>query len=126
MQNLKNYIEQWEDNGDFSLNSFWLMFGTFLDEFYSRKDIKMIEEEPFENSKISKEIKAFVAASVDYLCNLILVKTPEWTFKKEYSLEEPFFPSELKGDIRAVMCIESPVEYKSKNIFVLANVLSRY
>ena len=125
MNKLKDYIEQWENNGDFTSNSFWLMFGTFLDEFYNRKDMKMLEEDPFENSRIPKETKVFIAASVDYLSNLILEKTPKWVFKKEYLLKEPYFPSELKGDIRAVMCIESPIEYRSKNIFVLANVLSR-
>jgi len=125
VNNLKDYVRQWENNGDFSFKSFWLMFGTFLDEIYNKKDINMIEEEPFENSNIPKEIKAFIAASVDYLSNQMNKKAPIWVFKKEYSLENPYFPSKLKGDIRAVMCIESPIEYKSKNIFVLANVLSR-
>jgi len=58
---LKEYIKKIEEEGDFSLDRFWLMFGTFLDEFYKNKDTKMIEEEPFANSKISKEVKAFIA-----------------------------------------------------------------
>lgn len=125
MYTLKEYVEQWELKGDLSLDSFWLMFGTFLDVFYNVKDIEMIKDEPFKNSKLSKEIKAFIAASVDYLYNLVGEEAPHWVYKKEYKLNSPYFPSGFTGDIRAVMCIESPIEYKSRNIFVLANVLSR-
>ena len=63
--------------------------------------------------------------SIDYLYNFIGKNAPNWVYKKEYKLDNPYFPSGLKGDIRAIMCIESPIEFKSKNIFVLANVLER-
>jgi len=125
MYTLKEHMESWYKEKDYSWTSFWLMFGTFLDRFYANKDVKMIEEEPFENINVSKEIRAFVSASVDYLSNSIEAVTPAWTKKKEAKLEEPFFPSNLKGEIRAVMLIESPIEFKTRNIYVLGNVLSR-
>ena len=75
--------------------------------------------------ELAKEIQSFVSSSIDYLSNSINKKTPEWAMSKKYRLEEPFFPSNLKGEIRAVMLIESPIEYKVRNIYVLGNVLTR-
>ena len=124
MYGIKDYINKWKENNDFSWNSFWLMFGTFLDRFYAEKDVNLLKEEPLWDD-IPKEIQSFVSSSVDYLSNSINEKTPTWAMNKKYELKEPFFPSDLKGDIRAVMLIESPIEYKVRNIYVLGNVLTR-
>ena len=124
MYGISNYIEQFKESQNLSWNNFWLMFGTFLDEFYKNKNIEMLNEEPVWG-EIPKTIQSFVCASVDYLAHEIGEESPRWVMNKKYELEEPFFPSDLKGDIRAVMLIESPIEYKVRNIYVLANVLSR-
>ena len=124
MYGIKDYIEIWKKGKDFSWNSFWLMFGTFLDDFYVKKDVGMLNERPnFDDIPI--EFQAFVAASVDYLAHTLNKITPTWAMKKEFELAEPLFPSGLIGDIKAVMLIESPIEYKVRNIYVLRNILSR-
>lgn len=124
MYGIKEYIDNWKEEGDFSWSSFWLMFGTFLDRFYNKKDINMLTDEPVWGD-IPKEIQSFVSSSVDYLSHNINVETPKWAMNKKYELEEPFFPSKLKGEIRTVMLIESPIEYKVRNIYVLGNILTR-
>ena len=124
MYGINEYIDAWKKNKDFSWNSFWLMFGTFLDRFYSERNIGMLEEEPIWG-EVPKEIQSFIASSVDYLSSIVGAITPLWAMKKSYELKAPLFPSNLKGDIRAVMLIESPIEYKVRNIYVLNNVLDR-
>jgi len=122
---LKEYVDIFQKGKDYSWQAFWLMFGTFLDEFYALKDTKMFEEEPIYNKNITIEMRSFIAASVDHLCDLENLKYPKWTKDLKYVLKEPFFPSGLKGPIRAVMLIESPIAYKVRNIYVLNNVLTR-
>ena len=123
MFGLNDYINVWQNEKDYSWESFWLMFGTFLDSFYLKKDFNMLKEKPNYNTDVPIEIKAFIAASVDYLCDG--VNSPKWVKDNEHILKKPFFPSGLKGPIRAVMLIESPIEFKVRNIYVTADVLKR-
>ena len=83
----------------------------------------MLKEKPNYNNDVPIEIQAFIAASVDYLYDE--TKKPKWIRDTKYILAAPFFPSALKGEIRAVMLIESPVEFKVRNIYVMADVLKR-
>ena len=123
MYSLNDYVIKWQKEKDFSWNSFWLMFGSFLDSLYLSKDLKKLEDEPQYNNDIPEEIKAFVAASADYLCDG--KDTPKWVKEEKHILKEPFFPSGVKGPIKAVMLIESPIEFKIRNIYVTSDVLSR-
>ena len=123
MNNLSDYVKSWQQESDYSWNSFWLMFGSFLDYFYKIKDLNILKDEPNYDNNVSSEIKSFVAASVDYLCNDN--NTPDWVKEKKYILKDPFFPSNVTGSIKVIMLIESPIEFKSRNIYVTSSVLSR-
>jgi hypothetical protein len=48
-----------------------------------------------------------------------------WVDSIEFILKSPRFGMEVKGNLRLVLLIESPIEFKARNIFVSANALAR-
>lgn len=107
-------------------NDFFICFGNFLDEFYRKNNyerIKMVGTEPEYN--ISMEYKAFLAAAVHKLANDFQIDVPNWVFKKEYYLKEPYFDCNARGKLRLLFMYKSPTEFKHRNIFVDENILQR-
>ena len=123
MYNLSEFIDTWQNEKNYSWESFWLMFGSFLDLYYLKKDPAMFAKKPSYNDNVPIQIRAFIDAATDYL--LRDSTPPAWVKNPDNTLEEPFFPSSLKGAIRAIMLIESPVEFKVRNIYVTHDVLTR-
>ena len=105
---------------------FYICLGNFLDEFYKKDNCgktKMIEDEPEYN--ISTEQKAFLASTVHKLANDFQIDVPNWVFKKEYYLKEPYFDCNAKGKLRLLFMYKSPTEFKHRNVFVDENILQR-
>lgn len=105
---------------------FYIYLGNFLDEFYKKDNyekIKMIETEPEYN--ISTEQKAFLASAIHKLANDFEIDIPDWIFKKEYYLDEPYFDCNAKGKLRLLFMYKSPTEFKHRNVFVDENILQR-
>ena len=54
------------------------------------------------------------------------VKIPKWVFNKEYFLDDPWFPSDFNSfSYRVMLMIESPIEFKTRNIFIGENTFDR-
>jgi len=105
-----------------------IFFGDFLDEFYTadhEDKQSMILQEPRHYGTISNQIYAYIAAMVDYLCNKYELLKPDWIFNNSYYLQDPYFAHDFKNDMRIILLIESPLEFKIRNVFVSENALTR-
>ena len=108
------------------ISNFEIHVGNFLDEFY-RRDKKekaaMVAKPP--NKKLPAKQMAFLAATVEKLCNDSGISPPKWVFEKQYFLEEPYFALDAQGMLRVILLLESPNEFLVRNIFISNNALSR-
>lgn len=104
--------------------------GNFLDDFRrssNEKRIRGIRREPKKYTNVTKEDYAYIAAMVEKLCVDNNIQPPKWVFKEEYFLKDPWFPEKIRefSRMRIVLMIESPVEFKKRNLFVSRNALTR-
>lgn len=102
--------------------------GNFLDEFYksdAKKKYLMIKDEPNIKSNIPLKEYALIAASIHLLCSNNGIEPPKWIFNAKYFLDEPYFTNDEKGEFRKYLLLNSPPEFKIRNLFVLPNILSR-
>ncbi|MDD2247717.1 MAG: hypothetical protein PHC39_11730 [Proteiniphilum sp.] len=116
------------DNINNNLSEINIFFGNFLDEFYAadyEDKKKMVFEEPLYYKVIPHSSYAYIAAMVDFLCNKYELEKPQWIFKDRYYLKDPYFTHDFKGDMRIILLIESPLEFKIRNVFVSENALTR-
>lgn len=123
MYSLKDMIDDY--NREKSWERYWVYMGNFLDEFYSNPNLWSVIDEPEFGETCPDYISTFTAASCEYLCNKYKFYPPSWCMKDKYILKEPSFPSGAKGPLRFILLQESPIEYKSRNMYVGNNVLSR-
>lgn len=111
-----------------NMEQFAIHCGNFLDEFYRTSNEQrrvMVEREPEAQSGFPDYVLPFLAAMVHKLCNDHAVECPAWVHKEQYTLKEPHFWLDAKGNLRLVLLTESPIEFKIRNLFVTANTLSR-
>lgn len=97
----------------------WLF--NFVDAFRKHKDVSYILIPPIQD--ISKRIRALMSSTVEALCEEMDIDIPRWCGAVE-PLNEPWFVSGSEN-LKASALIESPVHFRKRNIFVLANFLSR-
>ena len=105
-----------------------LNISNYLDYFYcANQDERQVSmnEEPRYNKEISGENYAYVAAMVEKLCTVFLLEYPQWIFKDDYFLRDPWFPAFIKGRARIYLMLYSPVEFLRRNLYVSENVLTR-
>lgn len=77
----------------------------------------------FLQSRITKE-RAIINSTAHYLCTREFnTSAPIWA-EKNLWLREPWFVSEVEN-LKAMALLESPASFRSNNIFVLDNFLSR-
>lgn len=108
--------------------NFFIYFGNFLDEFYSatnQERSEMVRDEPRWPEEIPAYKMAFLAGAVEKLCLDHDIEVPDWVGKDKYVLRDPYFALNAKGDLRMVLLVESPPEFKARNIFVSENCLER-
>ena len=106
--------------GDWS--AFWHTLSNFLDSFKQKPEADILAHPP---ELIEERIDAFIAATTEQLAKNYGFDIPYWVFHKRYFLQEPFFPSGLKGDYRFFALRESPLAFSARQIFVTRNVLDR-
>jgi hypothetical protein len=69
---------------------------------------------------------AYYAGVIEFITNEQGIKTPNWVFKKKYYLNDPFFVSGFTNFVyRVLTMIETPVEFKTRNIFLGEDTFSR-
>lgn len=108
--------------------SFDLCLRNFLDGFYAKPRATALETEPCslagKDSPNGKIEDAYLAATAEWLAWRYDFQTPAWAFAPERSLHRPWFASTLAA-LRAVLLLESPAPFRSRNLFVSENALSR-
>lgn len=92
-----------------------------VDEFRSSLDMRILLLPP--PQEIDVRLKSLIASVASYLCEEAMVAPPTWT-QKSYYLSEPWFISEIEG-LKAFALLESPLQFRKNNIFVLNNFLQR-
>lgn len=96
----------------------WLM--DFVDDFRYYKNAEMIAES-FKPD--NEKMDALLASTVEYLCDELKLEIPHW-IKNIPSTKEPYFVSGLEN-LKAISIVQSPLRFKTRNIFVLEDFLSR-
>lgn len=76
---------------------------------------------------LSVEKMAYFVSSLEWICDHLSQETtkPQWFYDEKFCLETPLFAMNAQGMLRLVLMIESPVEFKMRNIYVSKNVLER-
>jgi hypothetical protein len=112
------------DAGD----SFDRCLANFLDEFSVAPSSSALFEPPRllatrlgERGKIQD---AYLAATAEHLACANSWPVPEWAAADERKLRRPWFASSLAA-LRAVLILESPAAFRSRNLFVSENALTR-
>lgn len=97
-----------------------LYFYDFVDDFRRSRNIEMVAE-PFDLK--DEKTDALLASTVETLCDEIKIESPLW-IKEIPACKEPFFVSGIEN-LKAISIVQSPLRFKTRNIFVLENFLSR-
>ena len=92
----------------------------FVDEFRRSKDPKMIEM-PF--APADEKIDAVFAGVIETLCDELGIVIPNW-LEQIPATRDPFFVSGMES-LKALALAESPVHFRIRKVFVLANFLHR-
>jgi len=99
---------------DFALRS-------FLDEFQSQSQPGAFTAEP---RQLDPRLDAYLAATAESLATEHGLPVPAWAWAESRKLHRPWFALPWAG-LRAVLLLESPAAFRSRNLFVSANALSR-
>ena len=67
---------------------------------------------------------AYLAATAECLAQQFQFALPAWPFAEGRKLRRPWFASEL-ASLRVILLHESPTPFRSRNLFVSENALSR-
>ena len=100
----------------------------FLDEFYAHPTAVALQAEPQrlvkKNPRYGQIEDAYLAATAEWLAWKFDLTPPAWIFDTSRALRRPWFASPLAA-LRAVLLIESPAPFRSRNLFVSENALTR-
>jgi hypothetical protein len=99
---------------DFALRS-------FLDEFQTNPTATALTGEP---RWLGTHLDAYLAATAEALASAHGLAAPAWIWAESRKLRRPWFALPWSG-LRAVLLLESPAAFRSRNLFVSANALSR-
>ena len=107
---------------------FDLCLRNFLDEYRAHPSAESLAEEPARLSGAFPQIgavqDAYLAAVAESLGGSTNVPSPAWAFAEVRKLRQPWFALEYPL-LRALLLWESPAAFRSRNLFVSENALSR-
>jgi hypothetical protein len=108
--------------------SFDVCLANFLDEFYAEPNLSALSEEPKllaprlgDQGRVQD---AYLAATAEHLAAAHHLPIPDWVVDDARKLHRPWFASQL-ASLRAVLLLESPPTFRSRNLFVSENALTR-
>jgi transcriptional regulator with XRE-family HTH domain len=104
-----------------NFDSWKIHFMNFVDEVRRSKDYRLITLPPVRS--LDPKLSALLAAIVLQLCWELEWPLPPWAVEAP-RLDRPWFVAESEA-LKASAILESPIYFKSKNIFVLENFLGR-
>jgi hypothetical protein len=109
-------------------DSFDRCLANFLDAFYLHPNASGLAAVPPllapQLGELGHVQDAYLAATAEELARQFDLPLPEWTFAEQRKLHRPWFASPLAA-LRAVLILESPPGFRSRNLFVSENALSR-
>ncbi len=109
-------------------HSFDRALADFLDEFYRMPNSAALLDSPPLIAPTFGELgrvqDAYLAATAEELARSQEISVPGWTGAEERKLHHPWFASSL-ASLRAILLLESPVGFRSRNLFVSQNALAR-
>lgn len=109
-------------------DSFDRCLANFLDEFYTEPNANALIDEPVllapKYGEPGQVRDAYLAATAEQLACSRRMRVPAWTAAESRKLHRPWFASSLAG-VRAVLILESPPAFRSRNLFISENALSR-
>lgn len=109
-------------------DSFDRCLANFLDGFYAAPDSTALAAAPvllapqFGETGLVQD--AYIAATAEELARRFSLPQPTWTSGENRQLHRPWFATPLAA-LRAVLLQESPPAFRSRNLFVSGNALSR-
>ncbi len=100
----------------------------FLDEFYAAPSPEALSPMPEllapKFGDIGLVQDAYLAATAEQLACDCGLAIPAWAADAERKLRRPWFASSLAA-LRVVLLLESPAAFRSRNLFISSNALSR-
>ena len=109
-------------------DSFDRCLANFLDQFYVAPDAGALSPVPPllgpKLGELGRVQDAYLAATAEQLACANGFPVPAWTTGDERKLRHPWFASPLAA-LRAVLLLESPPAFRSRNLFISENALSR-
>lgn len=109
-------------------NSFDHCFANFLDEFYTAPKPEAFVDPPVLLAPASGDPgrvrDAYLAAAAEELARHYRFPVPAWAAADARKLHRPWFASSLAA-LRTVLLLESPAAFRSRNLFISQNGLSR-
>ena len=109
-------------------NSFDLCFANFLDEFYAAPSPEALAGTPVLLAPTSGDAgqvrDAYLGAAAEELARHYQFSVPGWADDDERKLHRPWFASSLAA-LRPVLLLESPAAFRSRNLFISQNALTR-
>jgi hypothetical protein len=109
-------------------DSFDRCLANFLDEFYGAPNAAALLPEPPRLSPYLDRLglvqDAYLAATAEYLASVYGFAVPIWVAAESRKLHSPWFASSLEA-LRAALILESPAAFRSRNLFVSENALTR-
>jgi len=109
-------------------DSFDRCLSNFLDAFYAQPTQNFLDPVPTllapKFGDAGRVQDAYLAATAEELARKYNFSVPAWVIDESRKLHRPWFASTLAG-LRAVLILESPPAFRSRNLFVSENALSR-
>jgi len=109
-------------------DSFDRCLANFLDEFYAAPSEDALRPTPVllapQFGEPGRVQDAYLAATAEELARSFNLPLPVWTVGEERALHRPWFASPLAA-LRAALLLESPAGFRSRNLFVSENALTR-
>jgi hypothetical protein len=109
-------------------DSFDRCLANFLDDFYAAPTDAALRESPGllapQLGELGRVEDAYLAATAEELARTHGFPAPAWIGAEERKLHRPWFASPL-ASLRAVLLLESAAGFRSRNLFVSENALSR-
>ncbi|MGH8138705.1 MAG: hypothetical protein ACREVV_10995 [Steroidobacteraceae bacterium] len=109
-------------------DSFDRSLANFLDEFYAAPSAHALAREPKSLVPLFADLgrvqDAYLAAVAEELARQFNLSRPSWIDSDSRKLHRPWFASPLAA-LRAVLLLESPPGFRSRNLFVSENALAR-
>jgi transcriptional regulator with XRE-family HTH domain len=92
-----------------------------VDAFRREPDLGLVRTGPVD--ELHPKLRALIASTVESVCAELSLPSPGWCRGVE-ALDSPWFVAGIEN-LKASALVESPVRFRKRNIFVLANFLER-